>query len=66
MAGSPLEIIADALSRPKKIRGEDGREVEERDISEITDAISLCSDLEADANGSRQRALVLKPKKRRL
>lgn len=66
MSGDPLQVAMDAISRPKRIRGEDGREVEERAIAETAQAIALCSDLEAAADGTRQNGVVMIPKPRRL
>lgn len=61
-----LSEAALALVRAEEIRGEDGRVVRERSIADLTQAIALCSDLEADAAGTRQRGVVMIPKRRPL
>lgn len=50
-----------ASGTQKRVRGEDGREVEFRSPSEIADAISICNDLSAARGGGRQNAIVVSP-----
>lgn len=60
------QVMADALMLAKRIRGEDAREVEERSLSEIADAVTFCSDLDAIAGGTRQLAVIMRPRRKLL
>ncbi len=50
-----------ASGTQKRVRGEDGREVEFRSPSEIADSIAICQDLKAARSGGRQNAVVVSP-----